>query len=170
MCFCTWLANPDSIFTPDISHVPREQHAMVAQALREQSIIGWDLGVRGYISKHWVKAIAANANLSADTNRNEIEIGNTWARKTIHQLWEFGREMWHDRNKILHDSSNEDTKMMKSATIDAEIAKLYARTVTYAAEDRQFLYAFGPTLTKTITRKEAVAFSGKSPSICLNEQ
>jgi hypothetical protein len=138
MCFRTWLANPDSSFTPDISNVPTEQRELVATALHEQSLIGWDLGARGYISKHWVKAIAANPMLSADVNRNEIELGNTWARKTIHQLWEFGREMWHDRNKILHDFSNVDTKAMKSAAIDTEITRLYSRTDEYAVEDRQF--------------------------------
>jgi hypothetical protein len=46
--------------------------------------------------------------------------------------------MWNDRNRILHDSSNADTTIMKSAAIDAEITKLYKHMETYAVEDRQF--------------------------------
>jgi hypothetical protein len=137
-CFCTWLANPDTQLTPDISHVPSEQRKWVESALREQASLGWSLGSRGYLSKHWAKAVAAHHKFGYDTTKNAVEQGQTWARRTIHQLWEFGKEMWHDRNRMLHDPKGEDTQVMKSAAVDVAITKLYENVDSYAAEDRQF--------------------------------
>ena len=137
-CFRTWLANPDTQLTPDISHVPSEQRKWVELALREQASLGWSLGSRGYLSKHWAKAVAAHHKFGYDTTKNAVEQGQTWARRTIHQLWEFGQEMWHDRNRMLHDPKGEDTQAMKSAAVDVAITKLYENVDSYAAEDRQF--------------------------------
>jgi len=135
-CVEAWLANSETQILPDISTVPIQQQELLRIALSEQDCIGWTLGVRGYISRHWAEAVAAHSRYENKSKSKLRDIGNTWARKTVSLLWEFSKEMWEDRNKRLHDPSSEDCRKMKGAAVDAEMHRLYDNIDSYAAEDR----------------------------------
>jgi hypothetical protein len=55
----SWLADLEPP-TLDISRVPIKQFELLVLALEEQEQIGWDLGMRGYVSQSWGLAIAAH--------------------------------------------------------------------------------------------------------------
>jgi len=135
-CVETLLTNPETQITPDISTVPICQCELLCQALKEQDHIGWTLGIRGYLSRHWGTAVAAHSSFDNESASKLKNIGNTWARKTVSLLWEFGREMWEDQNKHLHDPNSEDCRKLKGAAVDTEIQKLYDNVDSYAAEFR----------------------------------
>ena len=139
-CFEAWLANPETPITPDISTVPLEQRHLLAIAIEEQQSIGWDMMIRGYLSRHWAKAVGANPRMCVtDDNgkqRDPVVVGNNWARKVTVQLWEFAREMWHDRNTRLHDPKSDESRVIKGAEVNAEIERLYENIDSYAAQDR----------------------------------
>ena len=133
-CIKQWLAHPETPITPDISHIPDKQRALVETALEEQELIGWNLGMRGYLSRHWAMAVSANPKITK-SDKETVELGRDWSRKVILQLWEFGGQMWKHRNSILHDPKIDDSRQMKSVAVNAAIIKLYAEVDTYAAED-----------------------------------
>jgi hypothetical protein len=58
----SWLADSEPP-TPDISRVPIKQWELLVKALEEQEQIGWDLGIGGYLSRHWSLAVATNPRL-----------------------------------------------------------------------------------------------------------
>jgi len=136
-CVEQWLAHPETPILPDISHIPDEQHDLVEKAIEEQELIGWHLGMRGYLSRHWSMAVSANPRINK-SDKETVELGRNWSRKVILQLWEFGSQMWKHRNSVLHDPKIDDSRQMKSAAINAEIIKLYAEVDTYSAEDRWY--------------------------------
>ena len=117
----------------DVSRIPESQRELLDKALAEQEQIGWHLAMRGYLSRHWALAIAANPRSKEDNDR-----GETWTRKTILQLWEFSREMWEHRNSILHDSQLEASRKIRDAQINDEITKLYANIDNYDVADRWY--------------------------------
>ena len=128
-CIKQWLAHPETPITPDISHIPDKQCALFEMALEEQELIGWNLGMRGYLSRHWAMAVSANPKITKSDKET---------RKVILQLWEFGGQMWKHWNSILHDPKIDDLRQMKSAAVNAAIIKLYAEVDTYAAEDHWY--------------------------------
>jgi len=66
-CMEAWLANPETLIIPDISTVPVNQHKLLWQALLEQDHIGWTLGVRGYLNRHWGAAVAASSRFESES-------------------------------------------------------------------------------------------------------
>ena len=112
-CIKQWLAHPETPITPDISHIPDKQCALVEMALEEQELIGWNLGMRGYLSQHWAMAVSANPKITK-SDKETVELGRDWSHKVILQLWEFGGQMWKHRNSILHDPKIDDSRQMKN--------------------------------------------------------
>ena len=141
-CFRSWLENPETP-SPDVSKVHEEQRDFLEKALREQDAIGWDLGLRGYLSKHWVLAVAANPNIQDAKDKdgkpiNPMDTARTWARKVLLQLWDFAFEMWDHRNKVLHDTKLESSRVIRDEEVNQAITELYEKVDTFAAEDRWY--------------------------------
>jgi hypothetical protein len=86
-CIRSWLESPET-FIPDLSSVHESQCELLEKAISDQEWIGWHLAMRGYLSKYWSMAVAANHHLKEDNDK-----GRAWVRKTMLQLWEFSREM-----------------------------------------------------------------------------
>jgi hypothetical protein len=101
--------------------------------LEEHEQIGWDLGIRGYLSRHWSLAVAANPGLPPKNDK-----GKAWTRKAILELWNFSSEMWEHRNAVLHNAELEASRKIRDADINKEIKKLYDNINSFAAEDRWY--------------------------------
>ena len=54
---------------PDGSRIPESQWELLDKALAEQEQISWHLAMWGYLSQHWVLAIAANPHSKEDNDR-----------------------------------------------------------------------------------------------------
>jgi hypothetical protein len=100
------------------------------QSLADQECIGWQLAMRGYLSKYWGLAVAANRHLKENNDK-----GIVWVRKTILQIWEFSHEMWEHRNAVLHDMQFESSQTVQNAEINDGITKLYVQVDAYVAKD-----------------------------------
>jgi hypothetical protein len=131
-CVKSWLETLETSML-NVCRIPDSQWALLEKAMAEQDQIGWHLAMWGYLSQHWVLAIAANSRLKEDSNKGDI-----WARKTTLQLWEFSWEMWDHRNSILHDTQLESSPKICHAQINKEITKLYAGLDTYKIADHWY--------------------------------
>jgi hypothetical protein len=141
-CFRSWLENSETP-TPDVSSVHAEQRDLLNKALQEQEAIGWDLGIRGYLSRHWVLAVAANPNIQDARDKdgkpiNPMDTARTWARQVLLHLWDFAFEMWDHRNKVLHDRQLESSRAIRDEEVNDAITKLYGQVDSFAAEDRWY--------------------------------
>lgn len=144
-CVKSWLENSETP-QPDVSTVHDEQSDYLRTALWEQEQIGWHLAMRGYVSRHWKKAVAANPRLVSvepvstedKTKRKPTpeEAADNWMRKLLLHLWEFGYAMWEHRNNVLHDAQLEASRRIRDAAMNEEIIKLYGNANKYAAQDR----------------------------------
>ena len=121
---------------PEMSRVPLSQREAVYHAVVEQGKIGWEQGFRGYLSKHWAHAITLNTELDEKSPSKRKEIGDTWARKMILQLWKYADEMWEHRNNKLHNTKLDACRKMKSVAVDLEIETLYGKVDEIDAEDQ----------------------------------
>jgi hypothetical protein len=125
----SWLESPETII-PDVSSVHDSQCELIKKAIADQEQIGWNMAMRGYLSKHWRLAVSANQHLEENNDKGEV-----WVRKTVMLLWDFALEMWEHRNSVLHDTKLEASRAMRDAEINDAITKLYEKVDTYSAED-----------------------------------
>jgi len=138
-CVKDWLTNPETSPEPDVSQVPDEQRDHLERALAEQTAIGWHLGIRGYLSRHWAIATSANPKFKPSKHFTKAsDLGRNWGRQALLQLWNFAEEMWEHRNNVLHDTSIEASRMIRDAEINKEIEHLYDQVETFASEDRWY--------------------------------
>jgi hypothetical protein len=103
-CIRSWLESPETSI-PDVSSVHESQRDLLKKAISDQECIGWHLTMRGYLSKYWGLAVAANQHLKENNDK-----GIVWVRKMILQLWEFTHSMWEHRNVVLHDTQLESSQ------------------------------------------------------------
>jgi hypothetical protein len=89
--------------------------------------------MRGYFSKYWGLAVAANRHLKENSDK-----GIVWVQKTILQLWEFTHAMWEHWNAVLHDTQLESSRTVRNAETNDAITKLYAQVDVFAAEDHWY--------------------------------
>jgi hypothetical protein len=55
----SWLKSPEKSIL-DVSSVHESQCDLLKKAISNQECIGWHLAMRGYFSKYWGLAVAAN--------------------------------------------------------------------------------------------------------------
>jgi hypothetical protein len=101
--------------------------------LEEQEQIGWDLGMRGYVSQSWGLAIAAHLWLAPKNGK-----GKVWTWRAILELWDFAYEMWEHCNAVLHNAELKAFRKIWDDDINDEINKLYDNVESFAAEDRWY--------------------------------
>jgi hypothetical protein len=80
--------------------------------LEEQEQIGWDLGIRGYLSRHWSLAVATNPRLPPKNDK-----GKAWTQKAILELWNFSSKMSEHRNAVLHNAELKASRKIRDADI-----------------------------------------------------
>jgi hypothetical protein len=128
-CIRSWLESPETSI-PDVSSVHESQRDLLQKAISDQECIGWHLAMRGFFSKYWGLAVAANWHLKENNDK-----GIVWVRKMILQLWEFTHATWEHQNAMLHDTQLESSRTVQNAEINDAITKLYTQVDVFAAED-----------------------------------
>jgi hypothetical protein len=58
-CIRSWLESPETSI-PDVSSVHESHPDLLQKTISDQEHIGWHLAMRGYLSKYWGLAVAAN--------------------------------------------------------------------------------------------------------------
>lgn len=101
-CIKSWLKSQETPML-DVSRIPDSQSELLNKAIKEQAAIGWHLGMRGYLSRHW----AGHKLWQLIHTSSRIDKGKVWVQQAILQLWEFSWEMWDHHNSILHEDQLE---------------------------------------------------------------
>jgi hypothetical protein len=108
------------------------------KAMEAQSEIGWQLAMRGWMSKEWSKLQEQWAKHSKP-DQNREHSGNTWSAKVSRWLIRKSREFWMERNHQRQESSSPDDQGTSRAEkeVNARMERLYAREMNVAQRDRE---------------------------------
>jgi len=86
---------------------------------QQQSVIGWDRLVDGWLSKAWQEHQEQYWGLGR-TRRSS----KWWTTELIKKLWNVAWDMWEQRNGVLHAES-ETSQFIRDSKINEEIRHIY---------------------------------------------
>ena len=75
----------------------------IKAALLTQQRIGWAALLKGQVAPEWMMAQSEFLRISRYQRRHQVD----WGKKLILALWEYSAALWHHRNKVLHDGSEQ---------------------------------------------------------------
>ena len=110
-----WFNGTDHILT--MSSYPMKLHALIKAAHQEQSQIGWDSTLRGYLARKW--RVLASESVFDHTSVNE-EKGANDIRHILRAIQQLTRQLWLGRNKSLHDGNETELHSIRQEEL-AEI-------------------------------------------------
>jgi hypothetical protein len=119
--FHNWLF-PDE----DLLPIPDSLQA----TFKHQSIIGWHLATRGFLSNDW----AIQQDRYAAINNNII-IGDVWCAKICKWWIKSTHEIWLERNASVHDATDDSLNRQAEET-RAQVTLLYGKETDLSAQDR----------------------------------
>ncbi len=112
------------------THIPEQLYKKLQLALEDQDNIGWEQGLRGYLSRQWLDA------QQIEFPKSQLHaLRRQWLKPVIKALWQFHDEMWTARNKILHDNSPQ-AQQIRESSIDEKIRHLYQVQESFAVSDQ----------------------------------
>ncbi|KAI2497129.1 hypothetical protein MHU86_17390 [Fragilaria crotonensis] len=129
----SWI-NGDNQYTPTFEQLPTKFHDRIRAALHDQSTIGWDQAIKGYLSMEW-RILANESMYGAGQAQNEQGFKRIHViLKALHKLTQ---DKWKARNKMLHESKDEAMQHIRDMEL-AEINELYSHPERLRAGDRHY--------------------------------
>ena len=95
---------------------------LVDIASQQQSQIGWNNLLKGFITKEW--RVVQEAHM----RQNLQSIDTQWASKAIDLLQSYTLTMWTFRNQYLHGVDTKENKQIQKDRLKAKVEALYANT------------------------------------------
>ncbi len=110
--------------------IPRRIQGL-ADAVEEQTKLGWPKFLEGCISKKWRRMMDHYY-----IRRGSMRSGKLWAIKLVHKLWDVAMDQWKHRNSVLHET---DHKLLTQKT-DEGIKNIWeeANAITRTIRPRCF--------------------------------
>jgi len=138
-----WLAHPDSIPTftrcrdTFLCHdiIPLEYSNLVQLAINDQSAIGWDHALRGFLSITWTKLANCSYDASGIIHSNHDQDNGRRLQRTLHALYQLTTNIWHGRNEALHATHTSTTRECQNV-IDIEITRLHSEPELLHQDDK----------------------------------
>ena len=131
-----WLHGEE--YFPDMSIFPIKLRDIISQSLSEQNAIGWDQGLRGYLSRTW-RVLASDSvfdNVPIQESKGKYTI-----RNILKAMYELTKKLWLQRCNKLHEADGE-AALAVTAEEKAELRALYEHPELVPAGDRH--YCNGP--------------------------
>lgn len=99
-------------------------------ALHHQNLIGWELFLRGYISKLWTTV----------TDNDTHESTNRWCDKLLPIIMQLHRKIWDGRNLHVHGKTIEETRLKAREAIINKVKTLYKHPPKLASRYQSILH------------------------------
>ena len=118
----------------------------IRDAIQQQSDIGWNLVLEGWLAKEWELVQQAYYNLIKSRRS-----GKRWTISIIKKLWQVAWDLWDHRNQILHEKDNAVVQQ-QLRQLDSNITASYHLLTTYvlAGADR---YLTKMSLTQLLAKE-----------------
>jgi hypothetical protein len=129
-----WSTHDDP-YNPDISEYPPHLHSLITSALDSQAKIGWEQMMKGFLSTTW--RTLASKDMFAEKPTHDDRQGESTIKTTMKGLAEHFSRLWEARNKVLHDTKDEEMCDVRSMEI-AEIKYYFSRPHLLRFDDRHY--------------------------------
>jgi ribonuclease HI len=113
--------------------IPVAFTTLVQQAILDQTMIGWNHSIRGFLAKKWLEVASMSYNSSGKiTHRPD---GQIRMRQVITALYRLTTEIWAGRNSALHTSDRTNGPL---SIMDAEIVRYHREPEQLHHDDRYY--------------------------------
>ncbi len=92
---------------------------MLLNAIRHQNILGWDMFLKGFISKHW------GTTQALDSTKNTVRDGTDSDAKLTNSSLSLYRNIWDNRNKSIYGSSIKEAREKARKSILCRVQDIY---------------------------------------------
>ena len=75
---------------------------IVIEAFTSQSVIRWDIFLRGHLSKLWCEAFLAIHTPKSGSNVQKDSLAVQWVTTVVTNIWIYTKTLWSFRNKVVH--------------------------------------------------------------------
>ena len=123
-----WRAIARGMWTVQSDNDPAEwkpNNLQIAEAYRDQTIIGWHNFLKGRLSKKWGTIL--QHQYSANPAWRRLESKRRTITILIDKLWTIYDQLWSHRCNVVHDLS--DVEALSAKAIDTKIRFLYANKI-----------------------------------------
>jgi hypothetical protein len=131
-----WMHDP--IHPPTVQDISRDFTDNVAssirQAIQEQTTIGWENFLRGFVSKQWAEAQRWHCH---ETHQDFHP--NAWAPGLIKTIWDYSLALWDDRNNTLHNGTAVAGTSLEELTRN-QIRDLYGEQDIFPSKDKDVYF------------------------------
>jgi hypothetical protein len=109
----------DDTWNPTLAHMSTEWKT----SIQEQSAIGWQLIFNGRIANSMVTQMDEHyKTLNINT---KTYTGERWARKLIINIWTTILKLWKQRNELIYDNENQQTRLAQRDKLEARLRRCY---------------------------------------------
>ena len=116
----TWLDNTDQQM--DLSEYPSLHRSSIAEAVAQQTRIGWSAAMRGFFTVEWRYLASVPAGDKEEVTQAK---GLQTMRKIIRATHDFSLAMWKARNQKLHGPDSQGMRGLRCPEL-FEITQLHA--------------------------------------------
>jgi hypothetical protein len=121
----------DDKWKPTLAHISTEWKT----SIQEQSEIGWIQIFNGRIANSMATQMDEhykNLNINVKTYT-----GERWARKLIINIWTTILKLWKQRNELIYDKENQQTRLAQRDKLESRIRRCYQFKDNLSANDRR---------------------------------
>jgi hypothetical protein len=122
----------------------RSVFAATQRAVADQSQIGWDKFLFGFVSTKWEAAQRIYRGVSGDFPRRPLR---TWTEGLLTSLWEFSHAVWAQRNEVKHGVTKGEQAVNNRARIVALVTDRYLHRPHL---DERYRWLFGKPLSERL--------------------
>ncbi|KAI2492886.1 hypothetical protein MHU86_21665 [Fragilaria crotonensis] len=166
-----WHTTGTNDFHPNLASFPHHMREAVTKVAGQQSAIGWDNLLKGYLSKAWTD-LAAFDNINE--SKYEVPQAHMRLRRLVTAIHVYTRSLWICRNENLHSRQASAADSVWS-TSQAEIRHFYFNRDLVSFED-QHLFRFSLDHLLTSSRSTQIRWlrrakaSSKRKRVARNSQ
>jgi hypothetical protein len=149
-CIEQYLQSSTECVTIDLPTLPNFLVEPLQQAIQEQTHIGWQAALKGFLSLTWLRMASIN---QLNHEKLDHKAGRYRIHKALNALQNFARTIWLGRNEALHqDKETSDTQVYSAES--AEIRHYHSNPTLLPASDVH--YCKNVTLNRLIQSRPSV--------------
>jgi hypothetical protein len=100
--------------------IPSDIHLTLLTAIHHQNLLGWDLFLRGFVSKYWNEVFIQAHSCSPSSSLTQI-----WDQKLIEGALTLTHSIWTTRNIFLHGSNKMEAKQKLCQRVLDQVQEIY---------------------------------------------
>lgn len=129
-----WFTGSKAPYTTDLRGFPSHMHEKIQTAITEQSLIGWEPAIKGFLSSTWHSLASLHMH---NTDSVNWVVGTNHMRAILTALHSLTNNLWKARNEIIH-AKDKQTSATRHTAEQVEIQHYYDNRKLLLTEDQHY--------------------------------